>query len=83
MFEQLCDYRNILVTGPQRSGTRICAQMVAHDTGHGYIDEVQIDTDSLYRLADAFSLNKVVVQCPACARFIHNFSNPHSLVIFM
>jgi len=41
MFENI-DMKQILVTGPQRSGTRICAKMVAHDTGLPYIDEVDV-----------------------------------------
>ena len=40
MFEQLKN-RRILVSGPQRSGTRICAKMIAHDTGLSYIDETE------------------------------------------
>ena len=39
MFEYLKKHKIILVTGPQRSGTTICARMIAHDTGHTYIDE--------------------------------------------
>jgi len=41
MFEYLKEYDEILVTGPQRSGTTICARMIAHDTGHTYIDEAR------------------------------------------
>lgn len=40
MFEYLSQYAVILVTGPQRSGTTICARMIEHDLGHMYIDEV-------------------------------------------
>jgi hypothetical protein len=41
MFSKL-PHRKILVTGPARSGTRICATMVAADTGLRYIDEIEI-----------------------------------------
>lgn len=42
MFQDLKSHLNILVSGPQRSGTRICAKMVAADTGLHYIDETDI-----------------------------------------
>ena len=41
MFESLPN-RKILVSGPQRSGTRICAKIIAHDTGLPYIDETEV-----------------------------------------
>lgn len=33
MFEHLAVYRSVIVTGPHRSGTTICTEMVGHDTG--------------------------------------------------
>lgn len=33
MFEKLSRFRTVIVTGPHRSGTTICAEMVGHDTG--------------------------------------------------
>lgn len=39
MFEHLKDKRNILVTGCQRSGTRLVAKAIAHDIGFEYVDE--------------------------------------------
>ncbi len=41
MFNSISN-KKILVSGPQRSGTRICARMVANDTGLSYIDETDI-----------------------------------------
>ena len=84
MFEWLKKFDKILVTGPQRSGTRICAQMIAHDTGYTFIGEKKIYIDSLYIL---FSLiknkTKMVIQCPALCRNIHKFSNKNTAIIFM
>jgi len=40
MFEDLAKYKTIIVTGPQRSGTRITSKAIVADTGHTYIDEV-------------------------------------------
>ena len=39
VFEHLLNFAVVLVSGPQRSGTTICAKMIAHDTGHTYIPE--------------------------------------------
>lgn len=39
MFEHLAQYKKIAVTGPARSGTTICSQSIAFDTGHDLIDE--------------------------------------------
>lgn len=44
MFEALTGYRNILVTGPHRSGTTICARMIAEDTGKRLVIERDIAT---------------------------------------
>lgn len=33
MFEALRDYPSVVVTGPHRSGTTICAEMIGQDTG--------------------------------------------------
>lgn len=42
MFEHLKAYKRIVVSGPQRSGTRIVAKAVAQDTNKSFIDEVDI-----------------------------------------
>lgn len=39
MFEHLVKYRNIIVSGPPRSGTRICTKMIAEDTKFKYLQE--------------------------------------------
>src|SRR5579875_68345 len=41
MFEHLAVHPMIVVTGPQRSGTRIAARMIAADTGHRFVDETE------------------------------------------
>lgn len=72
MFEHLEFYSHIVVTGPQRSGTRIMAKAIAHDTGHRYVDEVEIHTDSLYALQHLIlTEEKLVVQCPALSMYAH------------
>jgi len=75
MFELLSQFNTILVTGPQRAGTRICAKMIAYDTGHEYVDEDSIGMDSLYRLYGLLETNRpMVIQCPVLCRHIHLLS---------
>ena len=65
MFEHLRQYRVILVTGPHRSGTTICARMVAEDTGHEFVieDDIQFSNGKHMRYEIDKGKN-VVVQCP-------------------
>lgn len=86
MFEDFGTYQIVLVTGPQRSGTRITAKMIAHDTGHTYIDEDKIACDSLYKLAILIenarkNARAIVVQCPALCHVVHEFSCSDILVV--
>jgi hypothetical protein len=54
MFEHLNDKRNILVTGCQRSGTRLVAKAIAQDTGFTYIDETVLQPLNLNGKANEF-----------------------------
>jgi hypothetical protein len=64
MFENLAVYKKIVVTGPQRSGTRIGAKMIAADTGHQFVDEAEflIKDSDLFR--EFLQRDGVVVQAP-------------------
>jgi hypothetical protein len=80
--EFLNKFKYILVTGPQRSGTRIAAKIIAHDVGHRYVDETEIHTDSLYTLVWLLSGDeRVVVQCPALSRYVHFFGDRDDVLI--
>lgn len=84
MFEWMTRFDKILVTGPQRSGTRVCARMIARDTGHRYVDEKEIAVghrDLLDALCGAE--HKFVVQCPALCHCIHEFGADDTLIILM
>jgi hypothetical protein len=69
MFEHLGGHRRIIVTGPQRSGTTICARMIAQDTGHEYIDENVIAIHDHLRLRYLINRhpNPFVIQAPGMA----------------
>ena len=77
-------FEKIIVTGPQRSGTRICARMIAHDTGYEYVDEKALSIDRVLRLWDMMhSKRRLVVQCPALCRHAHMFSRPEVAIVLM
>lgn len=71
MFDYLRGYDKILVTGPQRSGTTICAQMIAHDTGHIYVDEARFGIWDFNRANEvAMAHAPCVLQGPGLLRFV-------------
>ena len=81
MFEHLKNKR-VLVTGPQRSGTTICARMIAHDADLVYIDEDQVGIDNRTLVNDLFATRKgFVLQAPAVSRWCQKIKA--DVVVFM
>ena len=59
-------YRKLIVTGSQRSGTTICAQMISTDLGWAYIDETAVDVSSADKAICLIrNREKFVLQMPA------------------
>ena len=86
MFEHLREWHRILVVGPQRSGTRIGAKMISHDTGFWFIPEEAFATDSLNQLWRLFQTNHdIVVQAPALTCYAHSLGilDPNLGVVMM
>lgn len=84
MFEHLSSYSKILVTGPQRSGTRIAAEMIAEDTGLRYIDEEEFGVRSKKNFNKLLANeSNIVVQCPGMCRIIHEHSASDTLIVMM
>jgi hypothetical protein len=78
------DFKNIIVTGPQRSGTRIGAKVVADELGYAYTDETEVYTDSLYKLQWFIDEDKYrVFQCPALCRHIHILGHRDDIAIIL
>jgi hypothetical protein len=77
-------YRKILVTGPQRSGTTVCARILANDLEWLYVDEKLVKTKSLSRLFKKLNnrLN-MVIQGPCFCSIAHMIDSPRTLVIIM
>lgn len=73
-----------MVTGPQRAGTRICAQMIAFDTGYRFVDELDFKVNHFPKFINMFSCENVVVQAPGLSHravSVSKFKN--SLIVFM
>jgi hypothetical protein len=82
MFEHLADFDVILVSGPQRSGTTVCARMVAQDTGHQLIDESEYHFHNEAHWRQIIQIGgKVVVHCPAMCHLVHEFADDERVAI--
>jgi hypothetical protein len=93
MFEYLANFQKILVTGPQRSGTTICAKMIAHDLKTIYVDERRVirgrDKNLPFhewlkgRIDTRLSQEVAcVLHCPPASSFCHEF-DPEMAIVFM
>lgn len=83
-FTPLGAMSHILVSGPQRSGTRIASQMIAMDTGHTYVDEIDISGDDPALLKQVLTIYPTAaIHCPAMSHMLHLFARPDTLVVFM
>ena len=72
------------MTGPQRSGTTICARILADDLNLSYVDEKDVGVRSLARLVARLSSdNGIVVQGPCYSSIVHWIDVPGTLVVFM
>jgi hypothetical protein len=81
MFKPLEKFNNIVVSGPQRSGTRIAAKIIANDTGKVYIDERDIDCHDFRLLEWHLQQGNVVIQCPGLCHLLHYITDVSTLVI--
>ncbi len=85
MFERLSEFNHVIVTGVQRSGTRICAKMIAHDTGHRFVAEEEVGVSSLDLLLELLNAaDGLVVHGPAFARYaLHLGRRPNTAIVWM
>ena len=80
----LRNFSNILVTGPQRSGTTICAKMIASDLNLRYVDENEFKVDKLHMLLNILGKEQnIVMQAPGLSRFCHLLNGYDVAVVFM
>lgn len=84
VFKELSVFRRIFVTGPQRSGTTICARIIQEETSFRYIDEedfgIHLPGELIAFLGED---ERIVVQCPGVSRWIHEIATNGDIVIWM
>ncbi|MHA1948310.1 MAG: hypothetical protein ACW99G_03580 [Candidatus Thorarchaeota archaeon] len=84
ILEIASQYRKILVTGPQRSGTHIAAQIISAELGYKYLEEEEVRIRSLSLLfKELFSHRESVIQGPAFSHISHLIDIRDCLVVFM
>lgn len=71
----------VLVTGPQRSGTRIAAKMCAADLGYEYVDERAIDIANLATAIEVFERGGTVLHAPGLCAESHLLWDPRLLKV--
>jgi len=81
MFEALAGYRVVIVTGPQRSGTAICARAVAYDTTLRYVDEDDYGCDLDTWKEIVAKGRGVVVHSPGMARWVHDVAEREDVFV--
>ena len=84
MFEHLARHDVILVSGPQRSGTRIAAKMITADIAHRYVDEdtFEVYNEDLFR-ATIGQMHRIVIHCPSMSHIMHEVGGENVLVVWM
>lgn len=81
---KIANFDQIIVTGPQRSGTRIAAQIIAHDFGLPYCDEKDIHLYSKNAALKVFELEgKAVIQAPGLSCKAHLFPANVLIILMM
>ena len=82
-LEPVANCDRFIVTGPQRSGTRITAQIVAHELRCAYIDETSFDIHDETKARELLNLEpRVAIQCPALSHICHELADKKTAVLF-
>ena len=79
-------YRTIIVSGPQRSGTKIAAKMLSDVLGHTCLLEDEFQFHDLLAFAKLTERKNVVIQAPTMSAVCHLLSHARSFdaaVVFM
>jgi hypothetical protein len=83
VFEYLSVHNKIVVTGPQRSGTRIGAQMIAADTGQRFVDEAEFLIKDAGLFREFLQQEGVVVQAPHMLKDVVDDPPPGIFIVLM
>jgi len=82
--EALFSYSQIIVTGPQRSGTTFTARAIAATMAMSYVDENEVkvrEKDLLMNLLRFRSA--IVVQAPGCTHLLHDIDEPDTAIVWV
>ncbi len=83
-LNQLKQFKHVLVTGPQRSGTTIAAHILANDLSYKYYDERDVGVRSLTSLFKVlFNEEPAVIQGPCFCNIVHLIDCPNTAVVMM
>lgn len=85
LFQGLERFNIVLATGPQRSGTTICAEMIAHDLPKfAMVREERFNVFDLVMFCDMVATSsRKVIQCPSMCRFVHWFGQRDDVAVVM
>lgn len=82
MFAYLKPFTTLIVTGPQRSGTKFAAEIIAEKLGLRYVNESEFGVhalDRFWRLLD----ENVVIQAPALSAYCHLLPEHVAVVVML
>ena len=82
MFEFLAGFDKIIVTGPQRSGTTIAAQMIAEDLDLRFLIEERVPTQQALAGLVAHQ-SGWVAQVPQLCRWVHDHGDRDDVAVVM
>jgi hypothetical protein len=78
------NYKKIIVSGPQRSGTRIATKCIAKDLGHYMVDETDYGIDSFEGFSRRLlSDSPMVIQAPAMSSMLNYIDTKDTIIIWM
>jgi hypothetical protein len=83
VFEYLAVHHRIVVTGPQRSGTRIGARMIAADTGQRFVDEAEFLIKDVGLFREFLQQEGVVLQAPHMLKDVVDDPPPGIFIVLM
>lgn len=83
LTESLRQFHKIVITGPQRSGTRIASKILSTELGYEFVKEEDFVIDNLKLFTDILnSNNNSVIQAPALCN-IAGLLNPWNVAVVM
>jgi hypothetical protein len=71
------NYKKILVSGPQRSGTTFLSHILATDLDWGFFDEAR-NINAIKRIEE-----NTVIQCPNLCFHLHLIEEPNTLLVYL